>query len=151
MNRTIHENISFGFDATMEQIEEAARIAHAYTFIEELEHGYKTMVGERGVLLSGGQRQRIALARAVLRRPCLMILDEATSHLDAENEKFVQEAIEQLDQTTKVVIAHRFSTVLRADQILVVEQGQVVGRGTHRELLESCPLYQRLWELQTLE
>eukprot|EP01122_Echinamoeba_exundans_P012001 TRINITY_DN4932_c0_g1_i1.p1 TRINITY_DN4932_c0_g1~~TRINITY_DN4932_c0_g1_i1.p1 ORF type:complete len:653 (+),score=125.83 TRINITY_DN4932_c0_g1_i1:219-1961(+) len=152
MNRTVRENIAFGVESTpLEDVIAAAKAANAHEFIEKLEHGYQTMVGERGVILSGGQRQRVALARVILRRPSVLVLDEATSHLDSENERLIQDAIENLDSTTKIIIAHRLSTVIRADNILVMDQGQIVGMGKHKDLIGSCPLYKRLYELQYTE
>jgi ABC-type multidrug transport system fused ATPase/permease subunit len=148
MNRTVRENIAFGIESTpLEDVISAAKAANAHDFIEKLENGYQTMVGERGVILSGGQRQRVALARVILRRPSVLVLDEATSHLDSENERLIQDAIENLESTTKIIIAHRLSTVIRADNIIVMDEGKIVGMGKHRDLVESCPLYKHLYEL----
>jgi len=149
-NDTVRHNISYGRpDASAEQIEEAARVAFAHDFIMELPNGYDTIVGERGIFLSGGQRQRLAIARAVLVDAPLLILDEATSALDAESERLVQRAIANLvrDRTT-VVIAHRLSTVRRADKIVVLERGLITEMGTHLELLEKNGQYRKLYELQ---
>jgi subfamily B ATP-binding cassette protein MsbA len=147
---TVRANIAYGRpDATDEQVERAARAAHAHDFVVRLPEGYHTVVGERGTELSGGQRQRIAIARAILRDPPILIFDEATSALDTESERLVQEAVERLlEGRTVFVIAHRFSTVRRADQILVMDRGQVVDRGRHEELLARGGLYRRLYELQ---
>ncbi|MGE4552404.1 MAG: ABC transporter ATP-binding protein, partial [Desulfovibrionaceae bacterium] len=149
-NMTIAENIGYvEGEHTREAIEAAAKAAYAHDFILGLSEGYETVVGERGVKLSGGQKQRITIARAILKNPPLLILDEATSALDTESERIVQMALDNLmaDRTT-VVIAHRLSTVLSADMILVVDQGHIVGRGRHEELLTTCPLYKRLYEMQ---
>ncbi len=144
---SVRENIAYGrLEATDAEIEEAARAANAHEFIERLPEGYATMVGERGVKLSGGQRQRIAIARAILRNPRILILDEATSSLDNESESLVQEALERLmTNRTTIVIAHRLSTIERADKIVVIEAGQVVEQGTHSELMEREGLYYRLY------
>ena len=138
-NDTIRYNISYGNPAaTDEEITEAARIAFADEFIKELPEGYETMVGERGTFLSGGQRQRIAIARAVLINAPVLILDEATSALDAESERLVQKALENLMQNrTSIVIAHRLSTVRKADKIVVMENGEIIETGTHSELLAN--------------
>ncbi len=147
---TVRANIAYGVDdAAPEAVEAAARAAHAHEFIVELPEGYDTVLGERGVRLSGGQRQRIAIARALLRNPPILILDEATSSLDTESERAVQEAIEELlHDRTVVVIAHRLSTVRQADEILVLDAGRIVQRGTHEELLAEGGLYRRLYQLQ---
>lgn len=147
---TVRANIAYGRpDATDEQIEAAARAAHAHDFIQEMADGYETMVGERGVELSGGQRQRIAIARALLRDPPILIFDEATSSLDTESERLIQDAIEKLlEGRTVFVVAHRLSTVQRADQILVMENGRVVERGDHASLMARSGRYKRLHELQ---
>jgi subfamily B ATP-binding cassette protein MsbA len=147
---TVHANIAYGRpEATSEEVERAARAAHAHDFVTELPRGYETVVGERGTELSGGQRQRIAIARAILRDPPILIFDEATSALDTESERLVQKAVERLlEGRTVLVIAHRLSTVQRADQILVLERGRVVELGTHAELLAEGGLYRHLYELQ---
>src|SRR6185369_7952741 len=149
-NDTILYNISYGKpDASREDIEEAARIAFADEFIDELPKKYDTIVGERGVLLSGGQRQRIAIARAVLLNAPVLILDEATSALDAESERLVQKALTNLMRNkTSIVIAHRLSTIRRADKIVVMEKGQILQTGTHAELLAKGGTYKKLYELQ---
>lgn len=146
-NDTVFNNIAFGKEATMEEVIQAAKIAHAHEFIEKLPQGYHTNIGERGSQLSGGQRQRISIARAVLKNPPILILDEATSALDNESEKIVQEALNELMQErTALVIAHRLSTIQKADEILVMDKGEIVERGTHQELL-STPhsLYAKLY------
>ena len=146
-NDTVRRNIAYGDQAgaTQASIEAAARAANAHGFIERLPQGYDTVLGERGMRLSGGERQRIAIARALLRDAPILILDEATSSLDVESERLVQEAIARLlEHRTVFVIAHRLSTVSRADQIVVLEQGRVVERGRHAELIRAGGLYQRL-------
>ena len=152
-NGTIAENIAYGVkDATREQIIEAARIASADEFISAMPEGYDSMVGERGARLSGGQKQRIAIARAVLRKSPILVLDEATSAVDTETEAEIQAAIERLCGTrTMIVIAHRLSTVMRADKIIVLKDGRVAEQGTHRELVTAGGLYSTLWQkTQTL-
>jgi subfamily B ATP-binding cassette protein MsbA len=152
-NDTIRYNISYGKpDASEEEIREAARIAFADDFIEELSQKYDTLVGERGIFLSGGQRQRIAIARAVLVNAPVPILDEATSALDSESERLVQKALANLMQSkTSIVIAHRLSTIRRADKIVVMEKGKIIETGTHAQLLEGDGRYRRLYELQFAE
>lgn len=150
-NDTIFSNISFGKpEATEEEVIAAARIANAHEFILSTEQGYQTFVGDRGNRLSGGQRQRICIARAVLANPPIMLLDEATSALDTESEKLVQDALNNLMKNrTSVVIAHRLSTIQNADFIAVIDKGQVIESGTHRELMQYKGLYNKLIELQT--
>lgn len=149
---TIAANIAFGSDATREQIIEAAKIAHAHTFINALPEGYDTIIGDRGVLLSGGQRQRLAIARALARRPEILIFDEATSALDAESERFVQEAIaDVLKNRTALIIAHRLSTILDADCIHVFDHGRIIESGTHQELVALGGMYASMCALQSLE
>ncbi|WP_019536075.1 ABC transporter ATP-binding protein [Paenibacillus ginsengihumi] len=147
---TIYENIVYGKpEASREEVIAAAEAANAHSFIAEMDLGYETIVGERGVRLSGGQKQRIAIARALLKDPRILILDEATSALDAESEALVTSALERLmkDRTT-FVIAHRLATVVRADQILVLDQGGIAERGSHQELLAKGGLYRQLYEKQ---
>lgn len=149
---TIAANIAFGSDATREQIIEAAKIAHAHTFINALPEGYDTIIGDRGVLLSGGQRQRLAIARALARRPEILIFDEATSALDAESERLVQEAIaDVLKNRTALIIAHRLSTILDADCIHVFDHGRIIESGTHQELVALGGIYASMCALQSLE
>jgi len=152
-NDSILYNISYGKpDASKGEIAEAARIAFADDFIDELPQKYDTIVGERGIFLSGGQRQRIAIARAVLINAPVLILDEATSALDAESERLVQKALANLMQNkTSIVIAHRLSTIRKANTIVVMERGKIIQTGTHKELLESGGKYKRLYELQFAE
>jgi subfamily B ATP-binding cassette protein MsbA len=146
---SVRENIAYGrLEATEAEIIAAAQAANAHQFVIDLPNGYDTIVGERGVKLSGGQRQRVAIARAILRDPRILILDEATSSLDSESERLVQEALERLMAgRTTLVIAHRLSTIQRADSILVLDNGQIVEAGTHRELLGAEGLYHRLYTL----
>ena len=151
-NDTIFNNIAFGSPgATMEAVEEAARIANAYDFIMATEEGFMTKVGDRGSRLSGGQRQRISIARAVLKNPPILILDEATSALDTESERLVQEALERLMKNrTTIVVAHRLSTIANADLICVLQDGHIVERGTHQELISKEGVYRHLVEMQKL-
>jgi ATP-binding cassette, subfamily B, bacterial MsbA len=147
---TIRENIAYGRpDATDAEVESAARAAHAHEFVERLPEGYETKVGERGVKLSGGQRQRVSLARAILKDPAVLILDEATSSLDAESEALIEDALNRLlEGRTTLIIAHRLSTVRRAHRVLVLDRGRVVEEGTHAELLAVGGLYARLYARQ---
>ena len=146
-NETVRANIAYGdqADASMAAVEAAARAANAHEFIRRLPSGYETRIGERGTRLSGGERQRIAIARALLRDAPILILDEATSNLDPQTELLVQEAIERLmSDRTVIVIAHRLSTVARADRIVVLENGRVVEEGVHEDLVAAGGVYQRL-------
>ena len=149
-SRTIGENIAYGQpEATAEQISAAAETALAHDFIVKTENGYGTLVGERGIKLSGGERQRIGIARAILRDPRILIMDEATSHLDTESERLIQQATQNLIRgRTSIIIAHRLSTILNADMILVFHHGELEAAGTHQELLTQSPTYQRLYSLQ---
>lgn len=149
-NDTVFNNIAFGIDnATIEEVEAAARIANAHEFISKLEHGYHTNIGDRGSKLSGGQKQRLCIARAVLKNPPIMLLDEATSALDTESERLVQDSLYKLmENRTTVVIAHRLSTIQNADKIVVIEDGRVIEVGSHSQLLELNGLYRRLIDMQ---
>ncbi|MFN4298545.1 MAG: ABC transporter ATP-binding protein [Thermaurantimonas sp.] len=149
-NDTVRNNIALGKpEASIDEIEEAARIANAYDFIMQLEHQFDTIVGDMGSRLSGGQRQRIAIARAILKNPPILILDEATSALDTESERLVQEAITRLMQNrTSIIIAHRLSTIRHADLIVVMDKGRIAENGTHDELLAAGGIYSRLIKLQ---
>ena len=151
-NDTIFNNIAFGVEnATMEQVVEAAKIANAHDFIMEKEGGYQFNIGDRGVKLSGGQRQRISIARAILKNPPILILDEATASLDTESEKTVQEALDRLMSTrTTIAIAHRLSTIKGADEIIVMDEGKIVERGKHEELLSLDGHYRKLYDMQSL-
>ena len=151
-NDTFYNNITFGVEnATMEQVIEAAKIANAHDFIMESEHGYDTMIGDRGGRLSGGQRQRVSIARAILKNPPILILDEATSALDTESERLVQEALERLMKSrTTIAIAHRLSTIKNADEIYVLYEGEIVECGQHDELIAKNGYYKRLYDMQQL-
>lgn len=144
---TVRNNIRMGrSDATDEEVEAAAKASGCHEFILRLEHGYDTKVGDAGGHLSGGERQRIAIARAMLKNAEIVILDEATSYTDPENEAVIQEAVARLIKgRTLIVIAHRLSTITDADNIVVVEKGQITAQGKHEELLKSCGLYQKMW------
>ena len=150
---TVRDNIAYGSpDVTDEDIRAAAKAAEAHDFVQSLPEGYDTMVGERGVKLSGGQRQRVAIARAILKDPEILVLDEATSDVDTETEMLIQRSLDKLtEDRTTFVIAHRLSTVKDADQIVVLEDGRVVERGTHQELLAEDGLYANLWAVQAGE
>jgi len=149
-NDTVKANIGYGSShATQQEIEEAAKKAFANQFVKEMPDGYGTVIGDRGFRLSGGEKQRIAIARAILRNPPILLLDEATSQLDSESEKIVQEALDKLmEGRTVVAIAHRLSTVKKADKIIVLEKGRIVGMAPHEKLLETCELYRKLYQIQ---
>ena len=144
-------NIAFGLEnISEEEVIAAAKVANAHEFIEKMPLGYATNIGDRGTKLSGGQRQRLSIARAVLRNPPILILDEATSALDTESERLVQQALENLMRhRTSVVIAHRLSTIQFADEIIVLQRGELVERGSHNDLLERNGVYRKLYELQS--
>jgi len=148
-NGSIYDNILYGdLRADQERVLAAAKAANAHNFIMQMPAGYQTQIGERGTKLSGGQRQRLAIARAILKNPRVLILDEATSALDTESEKLVQEALDKLMiGRTSFVIAHRLSTIVRADLILVMEKGEIVERGTHKQLIAAGKAYSRLHQV----
>jgi ATP-binding cassette subfamily B protein len=152
-NDTIYYNIHYGrTSANRESVLAAAKAAHIHDFIVTLPEGYESAVGERGLKLSGGEKQRVAIARALLKQPRILIFDEATSALDSQSEKAIQEQLEPLARShTTLVIAHRLSTIMDAYQILVMDQGRLIERGTHRELLEQEGAYARMWALQQQE
>jgi ABC-type transport system involved in Fe-S cluster assembly fused permease/ATPase subunit len=152
-NDTIYYNIHYGrTSASKEEVLEAARAAHIHDFIVSLPEGYESPVGERGLKLSGGEKQRVAIARAILKNPRILIFDEATSALDSKSEKAIQEELTRIARGhTTLVIAHRLSTVMDADQILVMDHGRIIERGTHRELLERAGAYAQMWALQQEE
>jgi ATP-binding cassette, subfamily B, bacterial MsbA len=149
-NDSVRNNISYGtFDATTDDIRQAAQMAYANDFIEKMPNGYDTVVGDRGFRLSGGEKQRLTIARAILKNPPILILDEATSQLDSESEQYVQKALDHImEGRTVICIAHRLSTIMKANKIIVVEAGKIVGMGPHDDLLFTCPLYRRLYETQ---
>jgi ATP-binding cassette, subfamily B, bacterial MsbA len=150
---TIADNVRYGrLDATAEEVRDAAAQANADEFVSKFPKGYQTLVGARGIRLSGGERQRIAIARAILRKPRILILDEATSSLDAQSEALINDALDRLllGRTT-FIIAHRLSTIRRATLILVIDDGRVVERGTHAELIAHDGLYARLYRTQQME
>ena len=150
-NDTIFGNIAFGIDATIEQVQNAAKAANAHNFILNTPKGYYTNIGDRGLTLSGGERQRICIARAILKNPKILLLDEATSALDTESEKLVQESLHTLMKgRTTFVIAHRLSTIVNSDKIIVMDNGKIVEEGNHQSLLSQNGIYSKLIELQTL-
>jgi subfamily B ATP-binding cassette protein MsbA len=150
---TIRDNIAYARPgASLEDVAAAARAAHADEFIDRLPEQYATLVGERGIKLSGGQRQRVAIARAILKDPAILILDEATSNLDTESERLIEDALSKLlVGRTTLIIAHRLSTVRRADRLVAMDRGRIVEEGTHAELLELGGLYARLYQRQFRE
>lgn len=150
---SVVDNIAFGrTDASLSDVIEAAQLAQAHEFISQLPQGYDTQLGERGVKLSGGQKQRIAIARAILANRPILLLDEATSALDAASELAVKQALEALmENKTTLIIAHRLSTVVNADMIVVLDEGKIISQGTHTELLDSCEVYQELATIQLLD
>jgi ATP-binding cassette subfamily B protein len=147
---TIRTNLLYArLDASQSDLEAACQAANIHDFIHDLPNGYDTIVGERGYRLSGGEKQRLALARVILKNPRILVLDEATSHLDSESEALIQDALKRvMSGRTSIVIAHRLSTILAADQILVMDRGRIVERGTHAELLEMDGLYASLYHTQ---
>lgn len=149
-NDTFYNNITFGVDsATIEEVERAAKIANAHDFIMATPDGYQTCIGDRGSRLSGGQRQRISIAWAILKNPQILILDEATSALDTESEHLVQDALDRLMQNrTTIVVAHRLSTIRKADLICVLHEGEIVERGKHDELYKAGGYYRKLVDMQ---
>ena len=149
-NDTIKNNIAFGkMRVTDAEILEASRAAHVDSFVTTLDEGYETEIGERGVKLSGGQKQRIAIARAILRNAPILVLDEATSSLDSESEKLVQNALNALmENRTTFIIAHRLSTIKNADRIIVLDQGRIVQEGSHDDLLANDGFYKKYYEMQ---
>ncbi len=152
-NDTIKNNILIGKpDATDEEIMEALKIANAWEFVKDLPNGIETNVGDAGNNFSGGQKQRLSIARAVLKNPPIMILDEATSALDTESERLVQIALENMMKNrTSIVIAHRLSTIQNADEIIVMQKGEIVEQGAHQELLAKNGMYKKLVEMQSFE
>ncbi len=151
-NDTVHNNLAFGMENVTEAaVINAAKVANAHDFISRLENGYQTIIGDRGGKLSGGEKQRLTIARAVLKNPPILILDEATSSLDTESERLVQTALYKLmENRTSIVIAHRLSTIQNADEIFVLRKGRLEERGTHKELLAKDGVYKHLVDLQML-
>ena len=149
-NDTVFNNIAFGMENVKEEdVIAAAKVANAHEFIEKMPSRYETNIGDRGTKLSGGQRQRLSIARAVLKNPPILILDEATSALDTESERLVQQALDNLMRNrTSIVIAHRLSTIQFADEIIVLQAGELVERGNHNDLLEKNGVYRKLYDLQ---
>jgi subfamily B ATP-binding cassette protein MsbA len=152
-NDTIANNIRLGKEqAAGDEIEDAAKVANAHDFIRQKEQGYDTNIGDRGSKLSGGERQRLTIARAVVKNPPILILDEATSSLDTESERLVQDAINNMMQNrTSIVIAHRLSTIRHADEIIVLQKGKIVERGTHEQLISQNGFYRKLVEMQEVK
>ncbi len=150
-NDTVYNNIVFGKPGvTEDEVIAAAKVANAHEFIMAMEEGYETNIGDRGAKLSGGQRQRISIARAILRNPPILILDEATSSLDSESERLVQDALLRvMKDRTSIIIAHRLSTIKFADEIIVLEKGMIAESGNHDQLIKAAGLYKRLYDLQT--
>ncbi len=149
-NDTVANNINYGLpDAEMKEIQSAAKIANALEFIEDLQDGFNTIIGEKGTRLSGGERQRISIARAILKNPDILILDEATSALDTESERKVQDALDKLvKDRTVIVIAHRLSTITQADRIIVLDKGHIVESGNHNSLIAENGIYKKLHDSQ---
>ena len=147
---TVRDNIRYGKpDASDEEVVAAAKAAQAHDFILQLPQGYDTHIEERGVNLSGGQKQRIAIARAIILRPKILIMDDSTSSIDVETETKIQDALqEMMKDRTSFVVAQRISTVLRADKIIVIDKGQIAAEGTHAELIRTSPIYQEIYESQ---
>jgi len=150
-NETILYNIQYGnLDASENDVKQAAKMAHIYDFIESLPDGWNTMVGERGLKLSGGEKQRVAIARTILKKPPILLFDEATSSLDTATEQAIQKTLREISSnTTTLIIAHRLSTVVDADMILVMEAGKIVERGSHQELISKKGSYWSMWQLQS--
>ena len=150
-NDSVLHNIAFGRrNVDKEMVIAAAKVANADEFVTKMPNGYYSVVGDRGLALSGGQRQRLSIARAVLKNPPILILDEATSALDTESEFYLQEALQRLmEKRTAIVIAHRLSTIQYADEIIVMDKGKIVERGTHQKLIENNGLYKKLIDLQS--
>ena len=150
-NDTIFGNIAFGISSSLEEVQKAAKAANAHDFIEKMPKGYYTNIGDRGLTISGGERQRICIARAILKNPAILLLDEATSALDTESERLVQESLETIMRgRTTLVVAHRLSTILNSDKIIVMDNGKIVEEGTHHSLLAKDGIYSKLIALQTL-
>jgi ATP-binding cassette subfamily B protein len=147
---SVRDNIRYGKpEASDDEVIEAAKAAQAHDFISHLPNGYDTRIEERGVNLSGGQKQRIAIARALLLKPAILILDDSTSSVDVETETKIQDAMKAwLNRSTSFVVAQRISTVLNADKIIVVDEGRIVAQGTHNELIQTSPVYQEIYESQ---
>lgn len=150
-NDTIRANILFGCpDAGQQEVETACRLANIAGFIESLPDGYDTTVGERGLKLSGGEKQRVAIARAILRDPCILVFDEATSSLDSHSERLIQDALDEVSRgRTTLVVAHRLSTIIDSDRIMVLQSGEIIEQGSHQELLLQNGLYAQLWQIQS--